>query len=520
MCQHLANLSKMTRRSFNRGSGFDRKINNLRRKGRELSVLSNPTSTQEERKFALQTLKESRERQQPPSAYMADNLYQLPNQVDQSRPSVEEDMNRQVNSAHGYPTFAPGYQQFTNAEVTTDPRVLPQWNISNWDYSGERTERAKRRVRAEAPSVVIRNNLQPNRVQYTESVISGLKKQSDQQRIKIGTIFERFERTNQVATQEELYMIAHRLGIITEKYESTQGSWVVVNPFAEITTPEELIYNQTGISGKTQKELAKDQTGTYWRNADSAYQDVYYPQVAPAKPVPGSEETNYYAGKPETIKSRQSLRNPKRGEDFIRNNRVQAAMAEGVTPSNAQRARTSAVQQRSSAQAAERAREKAAKRVQTAVNPGSKLNPPQKTQTAVKKPFATRTRAFRNNDDGTKAVANRRMWREEQIQQLNQLIEGEMNSERKKRYLRKIKELENLNVTEAAAVKNKARREAEYRINKDRVAGMANSVSNMNSPDYQNETLRREQMAYNRHLSLLSEATKMLSKGATGNLLY
>lgn len=112
------------------------------------------------------------------------------------------------------------------------------------------------------------------------------------------------------------------------------------------------------------------------------------------------------------------------------------------------------------------------------------------------------------------------MWREEQIEQLYQLAEGTPNPMTKKRYLRKIKELENLNVTEAAAVKNKARREAEHQNSKDRVRGMADRVSNMNSPDYRNETLRREAMAYNRHLSLLSEATRMLSNGPTGNMLY
>ena len=253
----------MTRRSFNKRSSFDKKIDRLRAKGAELSILSNPNTTQEERKFALQSLKEAREQQQPSSAYIADTMYQLPNQVDQSRPSVEQDMNRQVNQAYGYDTFAPGYQQFTDTEVTTDPRVLSKWNISNYDYSGERAARAERQVRAVAPSALIRNNLDPKRVQYTENVVSGLKRQSDLQRVKINTIYERFERTNNVATQEELYLIAERLGVITEKYESTQGSWVVVNPFAEVTTPEQLLYNQTGISRKTQKELTKDQVGTY-----------------------------------------------------------------------------------------------------------------------------------------------------------------------------------------------------------------------------------------------------------------
>ncbi len=70
----------MTRRSFNKRTGFDKKIDRLRAKGAELSILSNPNTTQEERKFALQSLKEAREQQQPPSAYMADRHYQLPNQ--------------------------------------------------------------------------------------------------------------------------------------------------------------------------------------------------------------------------------------------------------------------------------------------------------------------------------------------------------------------------------------------------------------------------------------------------------
>ena len=55
------------------------------------------------------------------------------------------------------------------------------------------------------------------------------------------------------------------------------------------------------------------------------------------------------------------------------------------------------------------------------------------------------------NDDVTK----RRKRREDQMRQLHQMAEGTRNTETKKRYLRKIKELHNLNVTEAAAVKTK-----------------------------------------------------------------
>ena len=61
--------------------------------------------------------------------------------------------------------------------------------------------------------------------------------------------------------------------------------------------------------------------------------------------------------------------------------------------------------------------------------------------------------------------------------------------------------------------------EDEYRRGKDRVR-YGSSVSAMSNPDYQAEQAKRQQMAYNRHLSLLDEATKMLSNGHTGNLLY
>lgn len=111
----------MTHRSFNKRTGFDKKIDRLRAKGAELSILSNPNTTQEERKFALQSLKEARDQQQPPSAYVADKLYQLPNQVDQSRPSIEDEMIQQVTKAYGYDTFALGFQHISDIPWGSQP---------------------------------------------------------------------------------------------------------------------------------------------------------------------------------------------------------------------------------------------------------------------------------------------------------------------------------------------------------------------------------------------------------------
>ena len=54
----------------------------------------------------------------------------------------------------------------------------------------------------------------------------------------------------------------------------------------------------------------------------------------------------------------------------------------------------------------------------------------------------------------------------------------------------------------------------------DRLRGMADSVSKMSSPHYCHETLCREVMVYNCHLSLLSEVISLLSNGPKGNLLY
>ena len=95
------------------------KVDRLRAKSRELRTLSDPRSTQEQRHVALEPL-DAKRRQRPDYAYRNDDngMNFIP---DQSRPSVEDDMNRRVTNKHGHEVYAPGYQEFSDVEVQPTP---------------------------------------------------------------------------------------------------------------------------------------------------------------------------------------------------------------------------------------------------------------------------------------------------------------------------------------------------------------------------------------------------------------
>jgi hypothetical protein len=469
-------------------NSFNNKVDRIRRKGRQLSVMADPNSSQSERKQALRELKEDRQR--PASAYAVDAMNGLPNQIDPGRPSIEDDMTRRVTNKYGYPVFSGGYEAYSSAEVRTAPRVLPRRNVSNYDYQDPIHSPLKADM---LPSAAIVQSMTQRNIQYTESVVGSLKRQSDAQGVKIQTVFERFERTDPNVTHEQLYVIAAKLGVITEKYESTAGKWVVINPFGNPTTPEEILYNQGGISRKNDKALTKDQVGTYWRGADKAYDAVYYPQLPPAVPVPGSEQTKYYAGRPGTVKSQQSLRNPKRGDDYIRDSRVRAAMEEETMAYR----RTSSIPKRKYA---------------TAIS-----TKPQKPATTDKTMSKADARYFRGDQKLTDSQRRKRL-RSEEIDRLHEMAEATPLKWQKEKYLKKAKALKNQQVAEDAAVKGKARRENEDLRKRQAVQRSADAVTMMANPNRQD--FQKEEIAYQRHIRLLESAKQMLSQGSTGNLLY
>ena len=101
------------------------KVDRLRAKSRELRTLSDPQSTQEERHLALESL-DAMKRQRADYAYRNDDngMNFMP---DQSRPSVEDDMNRRVTNKYGHEVYAPGYQEFSDVKYRNTPvsSVLP-----------------------------------------------------------------------------------------------------------------------------------------------------------------------------------------------------------------------------------------------------------------------------------------------------------------------------------------------------------------------------------------------------------
>lgn len=306
---------------------FDRKIRSLIKE--EYGVLTSPNSTEEEKREALRNLDREREsnrmgnlRLRPGSCRAnADNGFH--HHLPDGRMSIETEMNQNVDSAYGHQTFAPGYQRFSTQEVYTEPRCY--WNTYNTTNRGFRTEigdREKRFTDVETVSSYLQRNMDKAKLNYVNQVTTSLVRQSEVGGINKLTAMERYERSNtQQVTQEQLYLIAHNLGLFKEEYKSTEGQWVVVMPYAAPRSAEQVLYNQRGFTTRlSQDTLEKRQQGNYWMAPDRAYRDVYTPQIPPAKPDGGADRVEYYGGKDQ--RSQKSLRNPKRGDDYIRYSRI------------------------------------------------------------------------------------------------------------------------------------------------------------------------------------------------------
>ncbi len=326
------------------------KLDRVRRlMNEDMRTLASPSSSQSERMDALEN-QAARRRQRP---YRSDSNKLngmsnfIPMEGPNSRPSIQDETLTQPSNAHGYQTVPGAYQQFSGYNVHTSPKgVAHTGNVSNFGYQDEMgdRERAIQRFQAdqtygnmvapvagprsavneskkpEGPVLWLEKNLSQSDLRYIGEVVTALVRQADGQRVSKKVVFERFEQTNSEYAQEHLFMVAHKLGLIQEKYDSTAGQWVVVNPYGNPQTPEQLLYNQRGFSQYNYQQLEDKQRGNYYtHNGELQYQKKKAPQMPPATPQNQNQAVEYSA---KNNKSDASLKNPKRGDDYIRNSRL------------------------------------------------------------------------------------------------------------------------------------------------------------------------------------------------------
>jgi len=321
------------------------KVDRVRRlMNEDLRTLATSDSSQLDKVHALRN-QEARRRQRPYYSEK-DKLNGMNNYIPPNRQTPEQETLTQPSTAHGYPTVQGAYQEFNSYNVTTSPKgIAHTGNTSNFGYSDEAGDRERgiqrfmdvqsyghmvapvsgaRTVREakipEGPVLWLEKNLNANDFRYIGEVVSALVRQAEGQRVNKRVVFERFEQSNDNYSQEQLFMVAHKMHLIKEKYDSTAGQWVVTMPWANPQTPEQLLYNQKGFSQFNYEQLAKKQQGTYSTHNDEVYFTKKAPQMPPATPQNQSGAVEYDSQNRGT--SAASLRNPKRGDDFIRNARL------------------------------------------------------------------------------------------------------------------------------------------------------------------------------------------------------
>ena len=300
----------------------------------DYKVLSDPNSSQKERRQALKNLEAKRGkknlneniRQRPLSAYS--NAQQgLHATVDPSRPTIEDEMRQQTDSAHGYEVFSPGFQQFSSHEVRVNPNAIRRnGNRSNFGYASEPNSPSYLSLTPNlSPSAVLAQAMKVEDTNVVGQIVSALKRQATAQNLRPHTVFERWERTTPDASQETLYLVAQRMNVISERYDSTAGEWVVTMPWKDPQSPEEILYNQRGLSNSTAEQLEKRQVGNYYINPEATKTRMTAKVLPPAKENQEGTRVPYHSKNP---KSMESLKNAKRADDFIRNARVKAAAME------------------------------------------------------------------------------------------------------------------------------------------------------------------------------------------------
>ena len=281
-------------------------------------TLMDPNATQEEKLEALENLDADRRLKTARSqahTYTRNGFYnRLPGPDE--LPSLEDDMSRETTNYQGHQVFSAGYQKFTDATVETDPVAYYRThNVTNHGYPSETGDTAKKYARIRSASEILKAQMKPNDASFVQNVVKSLKEQHNKNNLPMQTLFERFERSNNSHKQNHLYLIAHELNVIKEQFDDTSGQWVVVMPWASPTTPDQILYNQRGLSTVPYKELEKKQQGNYWVDAEQTIKRRAARQVPPAKENGEGSQVPYYSQDP---KSKRSLKNPKRGDDYIR----------------------------------------------------------------------------------------------------------------------------------------------------------------------------------------------------------
>ena len=307
----------------------DSKINKMRRLiNEDTRTLRDPFASQEDKIEALANREANRRQVPPETRERRDIRNGMNNLLPADRRPFEDEMNSQPSSAHGYPTSPGSYQQFQSYEVTTTPNAITRnGNITNFGYPSEMGDRAKKMERAIRVQDVLRQNLDRKTLDYVNGVTTALKRQVASGNATPQKAFERYEITSKgVYTEEALALIGLQMGVLTEKYESTAGKWVVTMPFKNPQDKEQVYYNLHGMDGENGAVLEKKQTGNYFMQTQDAQNQKPGSQLPPAKEDGEDDGLKYYRSGNQ--KSRRSLQNPKRGDDFIRHSRIQNAMAE------------------------------------------------------------------------------------------------------------------------------------------------------------------------------------------------
>jgi len=71
----------------------------------------------------------------------------------------------------------------------------------------------------------IKQNLNREQILYVDNVVHARNRQVSGQQLQPKVVIERFERTTSDISQEQLYLVAHGMKLLGEKYESTAGQW-------------------------------------------------------------------------------------------------------------------------------------------------------------------------------------------------------------------------------------------------------------------------------------------------------
>ena len=452
---------------YNRPTWRSAKVNQLTLS--EMKTLSDPNASQDDKIKALASLRDKKKtikenvRQRPASAYA--NNQQGVNFNVPPRRSIQDEMLDKKTTAYGHQVSPGSYQEFSTHEVMAAPKVNQNvgGNETNFGFADP----------LKTPSSVIAARMNTQEQANIGAVVSGLKRMSAQGNLPTRTVFERWERQSDI-DQEHLYLVGLAVNVLSERYDSTAGEWVVTMPWSDPQTAEQVLYNQKGVSNVDYKTLEKRQKGNYGVTPEVAYRNATNPSLPPAKPEgAGASQVPYYSNAQQET---AGLMNPRRGDDYIRATRVQQAIE--AAPKRVKKDKDPVTMM-----ANEMTRYQQGGQVKTKTNVRRGAN---KVIAAMKEEVALYTNAL-----------------DEAMREYNQAP-----GYKKDRAKKKVQGLKNMLVSKRATLKKAMQDVGNQDIPKDNVESYAESFNTWQSgADY----LRRQEN-YDRHLDLLSQAKDLLSK--------